>query len=114
MHLVRDVLDKQLVDKARIRIGRADGIVLHLDELGRLKVKAIELGWSTLVRRLLTGVGLRTLARDRGGGYRLDWSHVSVADVEIIVDVDRQELPLERWQQWLRRRVLTWIPGGLS
>ncbi|MBB3309617.1 hypothetical protein FHT78_001346 [Rhizobium sp. BK196] len=114
MHLVRDVLDKQLVDKARIRIGRADGIVLHLDELGRLKVKAIELGWSTLVRRLLTGVGLRTLARNRGGGCRLDWSHVSETGAEITVNVDHQELPLERWQQWLRRSVLSRIPGGLS
>lgn len=114
MHLVRDVLDKQLVDKARVRVGRVDGIVLRLDEFGRPKVEAVELGTSTVARRLLIGVGLRTLARGRGGGYRLAWSHVADVGVDITVDVERWELPLERWQQWLRRRVLRWIPGGLS
>ncbi|MBB3593114.1 hypothetical protein FHX08_003458 [Rhizobium sp. BK529] len=114
MHLVRDVLDKQLVDQAEVRVGRADGIILHLNEHGQPKVVAIELGWSTLARRLLKGVGLRTLARDRGRGYRIAWSHVADVGVDITIDVDRQELPLERWQQWLRRRILGWIPGGLS
>lgn len=114
MHLVRDVLDKQLVDKAMIRVGRADGIVLRVDERGRLKVEAIELGASTLAKRLMAGIGLRGLARSGARGYRLDWSCVADVGVDITVDVDHRELPLERWQQSLRRRVLRWIPGGLS
>lgn len=114
MHLVRDVLDKQLVDRERVRVGRVDDIVLRLDEGGRPKVEALELGTSILVRRLLIGVGLRSLARSSSSGYRLAWSHVERVSVDITVDVDRRELPLERWQQWLRRSVLRWIPGGLS
>lgn len=114
MHPVRDILDKQLVDKTKIRVGRADGIVLRLDEHGRPRVEAVELGASTLARRLLIGVGLRALARDRGGGYRLAWYHVVDVGVDITVDADRRELPLERWQERLRRSVLPWIPGGLS
>lgn len=114
MHLVRDVLDKQLVDKDRIRVGRVDGVVLRLDMPGPPKVVAIELGKSTLVRRLWTGVGLRRLARDRAHGYHIAWSQVGQVGVDITVDVDRRDLPLERWQQWLRQRVLRWIPGGLS
>jgi len=111
VYLVRDILDKQLVDKAEVRVGKVDGIVLRLDEHGRPKVEAVELGASTLANRLLIGVGLRTRGRGR---YRLAWSHITDVGIDITVDADRRELPLERWQEWLRRHVLSWIPGGLS
>jgi len=113
VYLVRDVLDKQLVDKAEVRVGKVNGIVLRLDEHGRPKVEALELGASTLAKRLLIGVGLRARAHGRDG-YRLAWSHVTDVGIDITVDADRRELPLERWQEWLRRNVLSWIPGGLS
>ncbi|MEZ2126264.1 MULTISPECIES: hypothetical protein [unclassified Sinorhizobium] len=114
MQLIRDVLDKQLVDKTQVRIGRADGIILRA-EVGRPpKVEAIELGRSTLIRRLLVGMGLRTPAHHPNRGYRISWSKVTDVGVDVTVDVDHRETPLEQWEEWLRRNVMRRIPGGLS
>src|SRR5690349_4048397 len=51
--LIRDVLDKLLVDRNGMPVGRADGIVLLLsDDDSPPRVIQIESGSATLVRRL--------------------------------------------------------------
>lgn len=114
MHLFRDVLDKQLVDKDQVRIGRVDGIVIRVEGGRPPKIEAMELGRSTLIRRLLVGIGLRKPTREPSRGYRIPWSRVTDVGVDVTVEIDRRETPLEQWQEWLRRTVMRWIPGGLS
>jgi sporulation protein YlmC with PRC-barrel domain len=119
--LIRDVLDKQLVDKQQNRIGKADGIVLSLSDGDAPRVAFIEIGSLTLSRRLgrrpqrwmlwiRRTAGTESAARP----FRVPWAKVRDVGVDIELDVDRFETPLERWQEWLRRHVINWIPGGRS
>ncbi len=67
MYLVRDVLDKQVVDRRQARIGKVDGIVLTMRNDGRLKIAFVEMGTSTLVRRLNRRLYRWMLALSRRG-----------------------------------------------
>lgn len=121
MYLVRDVLDKQVVDRRQARIGKVDGIVLAAEDGGRLKIAFIEMGTSTLVRRLSRRLYHRMLAFSRraraDGGwrpYRIPWSKITDVGIDIEADVDDSETPLEQAQEWLRQHVFSHIPGGRS
>jgi sporulation protein YlmC with PRC-barrel domain len=121
MYLVRDILDKQVVDRKQARIGKVDGIVLTTENDGRLKISFLEMGHLTLMRRLsprlyrwLLALSQRARAgRDRCP-YRIPWSKITDAGVDIQVDIDDSETPLEQTQEWLRQHILRRIPGGLS
>ncbi|MVA37771.1 PRC-barrel domain-containing protein [Agrobacterium vitis] len=106
MHLVRDLLDKQLVDLHDNKIGQVDGIVIELSDGRQPQVSAIETGSGVVLDRL----GWRTNSRR----YRIPYSKVRDVGVDVSIDIDRQEMPIEKWQEWLRRHVLRWIPGGMS
>src|SRR5690242_11926448 len=51
-HVIRDILDKQLVDARRRRIGKVDGLVLEARDDEPLRLAFIEVGAMTLGRRL--------------------------------------------------------------
>ena len=106
MHLVRDLLDKQLVDCENRRIGKVDGVVLQLREDRPPRLAAIETGSGVLLRRF----GLRSSRK----GHRIPYSKVRDVGVDVTVEAERNEMPLEQWQNWLRYHVLKWIPGGAS
>jgi len=106
MHLVRDLLDKQLVDRGGNRIGQVDGLVIDLHPGEQPRVAAIETGSGVVLDRL----GWRTKKRR----YRISINKVRDADVAVALDLDRDEMPVTKWQNWLRQRVLRWIPGGSS
>ncbi|WP_337269946.1 hypothetical protein [Oryzifoliimicrobium ureilyticus] len=108
MHLVRDLLDKQLVDSEERPIGRVDGIVINLSERGPPRVTALETGSGVVQDRF----GLSTSKRR----FRISYDRVRDVgiDVDVDVEVDRDALPVVRWQEWLRKNVLRWIPGGSS
>jgi sporulation protein YlmC with PRC-barrel domain len=121
MLLIRDVLDKQMVDKAQNRIGKADGIVLSLSDGNAPEVAFIEMGSLTLSRRLGRRpyrwmLWIRRAVRAEGTAevFRVPWARVIDVGVDIEVDVDRRETPLERCQEWLKQHVINRIPGGKS
>ncbi len=106
MHLVRDLLDKQLVDRGGNRIGQVDGLVIDLLPGEQPRVKAIETGLGVVLDRL----GWRTKNRR----HRISIKEIRDVDIAVALDVDSDEMPVTKWQNWLRHRVLRWIPGGLS
>ena len=111
MHLVRDLLDKQLVDKSDHRIGKIDGLVVELKRGEQPEVVALELGRGVVSDRLIASLVPRK-GRRRSRSFRIHWWDVVEVDVSVKVDVDRSQVPVERWQQWLRDNVLSHIPGG--
>lgn len=116
MHLIRDVLDKQVIDRNGARIGKVDGIVLSVADDAPPKVAFIEMGALTLLRRLnhrLYSWVLASLQRTPAP-CRITWSKVRDVGVDIEVDIDDQGTPLELWQKWLRQHILRYIPGGRS
>src|SRR5437868_1615512 len=108
LELVRDVLDKQLVDHNHDPLGRADGIVLIIDDdHSPPRVATIESGGGVLARRLhprlgewVESLGARFGLR-RGRPVRIRWSAVTKVGIELEVDVDAQASDALRWEQWL-------------
>src|SRR5947207_10283951 len=85
MHLISDVVDKELVDHAHDPMGMADGILIELRDGKPPRVLAIESGFPVLARRLhprleawVRAIGRRWGVR-RGQVFRIPWSRVNVS-----------------------------------
>ena len=115
MHLIRDLLDKQLIDRDGREAGKVDGIVLEMRE-GRLCVVFLEIGWPALVRRL--GESPRRWIERRLGRwewariYRLPWARVRTTGRDVKIDLDAEDSTVLTAEQWLREQVISRIPGG--
>ena len=121
MYLVHDILDKQVVDRRQARIGKVDGIVLTTRNDGRLKIAFIEIGTSTLVRRLsrrlhgwMLALSKRMQGSDGWHPYRIPWPKITDVGIDIEADIDDSETPFGQAQDWLRQHILNYIPGGRS
>jgi sporulation protein YlmC with PRC-barrel domain len=118
MDLVRDMLDKQLVDRKERRLGKVDGIVLSLAPGEPPKVAALEVGPLVLARRLSpraerwTAALISRLGAPRDAHCRIPWSKVRDIGLDVEVDVPIEETMLHVWQRWLRRVFIGRIPGG--
>ena len=113
-HLVADVLDKQIVDAKKHKLGKVDGLVIVLREGKPPRVAYIECGAPVLARRLGRWCERLALALNRRFGvrdeprYRIAWSKVTKIDINVEVDVD--EHPLLAWEEWLREHIVERIP----
>ncbi|HWI12652.1 MAG TPA: hypothetical protein VNT02_00280 [Burkholderiales bacterium] len=115
MLLVRDVLDKQLVDKTGRKMGRVDGILMTVHKDEPPEVRAIELGSVVLARRVHPRVGswMARLARRLrlNGVYRISWRRIAVGK-DIRADILGERTRALKLERWLRDRVIARIPGG--
>lgn len=119
MHVARDIIDMQLVDKNRAKMGRVDGLVIALHSGKPPVVSAIEIGGIILARRVgkRTERFIRFLKRRWGGPrsqqpYRVPWRQVREIGVDIELALDVRETPVHDWQDWLRDKVVRRIPGS--
>src|SRR5438552_3553881 len=95
LDLVRDVLDKQVVDADETRMGRVDGVVLQLRDGEPPRVQALEMGFVTLGRRVgpRTERAVEALRRRwsvrRTARFRVPWEKVIDVNVHHVqIDVD--------------------------
>jgi len=118
MELIRDLLDKQVVDRKKTRIGKVDRIVMLVRPGRQPRIGFIELGAISLARRL--GRPIERLVRRgwRLGGekslepHRIPWSKVRDIGVDVDVDIDVRDTRIFAWQDWLRDKVIRHIPGA--
>ena len=116
---IRDLLDKQLVDSEDTRMGRADGVVMIVDDEGPPMIDHLELGLAVLARRIHPRVEkwLQTL-RSRWSPRRsarqiVPWSKVmDINDHEIKLDLKAIETPAFDWERWFRDHIVGKIPGS--
>ena len=109
MHVIREVLDMQIVDRDEERVGRVDGIVAELREGEPPVIVALELGFVTIARRIhrrLESVaealhkrwGVRRSAR-----YHIPWSDVTEINLHHVrIDACAEETVAFDWERWLR------------
>ena len=116
--LAREVLDKQIVDADGWRMGRVDGIALHLMEDGPPEVEGLELGFVVLAARVhqRLAAGVQRLRRRfnvrRAARYVIPWREVmEVTSHHLRVDLRADETPANDWEEWLLRNVLSVLPG---
>jgi hypothetical protein len=118
IHLIRDVLDNQIVDRDKRRMGKADGIILVLRKDKPPRLAYIETGMSTLAHRLSARLGKlferagRRWGRRHGKPCRLTWAKVRHVGIDIELDVDADETPAMDWEKWLAKNVVGRIPGS--
>jgi hypothetical protein len=110
--LVRDVLDKQLLDAEGRPFGKVDSIVLQVGADAPPRVLALELGAAPRLRRLPRWLR-RPLGRltARATATRIPRAAVLAMAREIRVSVDATRTPAWRVEAWLAR-LLARIPGG--
>jgi len=119
MDLIRDVLDKQLVDRRERRMGKIDGLIVEIEEGKPPRIAAIEQGAATLARRLhprlvrwVEAIGARLYGAAPGGPERIPWEKVKDVGIDVEVDMDVADSRLYAWQEWLRQKLIGRIPGG--
>lgn len=118
IYLVRDVLDNQLVDRDKRRMGKVDGLVMTLRKDKPPRVTCIEVGASTLGYRLHHRVGRwveeigRRWGIRRGKAFRIAWSKVQDIGIDVRVDLKAEETPALDWEKWLREKIVERIPGS--
>jgi len=120
MDLVRDVLDKQIVDRHSDRMGKVDGVVIRLEAGRAPRVVALDVGPVTLARRLSERFAAwlgRRLERLLGahagkGSTRLEVGLVRAIDVEVQLDVDADDTGTRSVEHWVRTHVIAHVPGS--
>ncbi|MCA0015725.1 hypothetical protein LB561_30350 [Mesorhizobium sp. B292B1B] len=119
MDLLRDILDKQIVDREQVKIGKIDGLVAELRRGNPPRIVAVELGSVTLARRLgerpgrwMTRLAAAWGGKRRGKPHRIAWTKVQDIGVDIQFDIDVRETSIFAWQDWLRDHIIGRIPGA--
>jgi hypothetical protein len=120
MHLVRDLLDNQVLDVQGRRMGKVDGIVLVLRQGRPPRVDAIELGMPTLLSRLSERLGRWTAHIEQRWGItdgrpvRIPLKKITGIGIDVRVDVDADRTTVYDWERWICRVLIERIPipGG--
>jgi sporulation protein YlmC with PRC-barrel domain len=118
MNVIRDVLDNQLVDRNQCKMGKVDGIVMELRDGEPPRLAYIEVGVTTLARRLNPRLaGWVAAITSKWGAkqsqpFRIPWSKVRDIGIDVEVDVEAQATSALAYEKWLRDRIITKIPGG--
>jgi hypothetical protein len=118
LHLTHDVLDAQLVDRRRERIGRVDALALELRPGRPPRVATILIGGPVRAERIGRWMvwlsrTMRALGRVRSPGVsRIPFSAVRCIGDTIQVDVDGRELESGHVERWLAEHVVCRIPGS--
>jgi sporulation protein YlmC with PRC-barrel domain len=118
MELIRDILDKQLLDERGVKMGKVDGLLMVLQEGKQPRVTHIQLGSVVLARRLgrLCGGIVSELAAYLGGEerrepIRIGWDKVRDIGVDIDLAVDSRDPPLADASNWLNRKIVFRLGG---
>jgi hypothetical protein len=118
MNLIRDVLDKQLLDRQRRPIGRADGIIMEIRDDQAPRLSWLETGPVTAARRVSPRLARWVAAFTQrsgphvDGAFRIPWSAIHSTGKDVQVEIDAQETPTFAWEQWVRDRIIQRIPGA--
>jgi sporulation protein YlmC with PRC-barrel domain len=119
MELVRDLLDKQVIDRNGAKMGRVDGIIAELQADGTAKVIAIEMGSLTMARRigvrtarLVAWFLARTASKRHAKSYQVPINAVCEIGLDVRLHLEVRDTPVHDWQTWLRENIVGRIPGA--
>jgi len=116
--LVRDLLDKQIVDAEETRMGRVDGVVLAVEGDEQPRIDHLELGFTVLARRIhprieqwLHALRERWSVR-RSARQIVPWSKVTALNPHHLqVDFKALDTPAFDWER-AARELIKKIPGS--
>jgi hypothetical protein len=119
LELARDVLDKQVVDRDEIKMGRIDGLVLELRDGRPPRIDSIEMGGVVLAARIHPRLARwvdgwrRHFGIRKTAVYRVPWSAVQeITSYHIKLDVAACDTPTFDWERWLQDHIIAHIPAA--
>jgi hypothetical protein len=118
LHLSHDVIDSQLVDRHKEKIGRVDELLLELESGKPPRVATIVIGGAARARRMgawMVAVrrGVRTLfGRREEHESRISFGAVREIADTIELDVEAAAVDAMHLERWLSERVVCRIPGA--
>ena len=118
MDLIRDVLDKKLVDREECNMGRAAGLIMQFGENTQPHITHILIGGPTLWMRIHPALGRVSEKLSRLWGpknkepVRIPWSRVETVGKDIKLDVEAKDTGALDWEIWIARHFIERIPGG--
>jgi sporulation protein YlmC with PRC-barrel domain len=118
MKLVRDVLDKKLMDSEDSEVGRVDGVRIEFPEGQPPRMIQLEIGGDILAARVANWLvkPTRWMAEHFGPRRKaviaIDWKHVERMGQDIHLDIKADDTESLAWEHWLRDRFIAKIPGG--
>jgi sporulation protein YlmC with PRC-barrel domain len=118
VNLVRDVLDKELLDREEEPMGRVDGLVMHVGKSSQPRVTHIQIGGPVLWERVHPFFGRlsRRVAQwwgpMRHEQVRIPWSRVETVGRDIKLDVEARDTGAIDWEIWIARHIIEHIPGS--
>ena len=117
IELVRDVLDKKLLDNNACLIGRVDGIVMEFPVGRQPRMVRVEIGGEILAARVAHWLvrPVRWLRRSFGpkreAAVRIEWKHVTRMGRDIHLDIPGSDTHALAWEHWMAR-LIGRIPGA--
>lgn len=118
--LVRDVMDRKLLDEEEREVGRIDGLVMSFGERSQPRITHVEIGGSTLAARVhpafvkLSNWLARQWGPHRKEPVRIPWSHVVTVGRSIKLNVEAKSTGALAWEIWIARNIIERIPGAGS
>jgi hypothetical protein len=118
MYLARDCLDNRLLDAHGEPVGHVDGVVIAMQGDAQPRVIAIEVGSVAQARRIGARVGrwVERLSRRFGkmtpNPCRIPWSALEPGAHDYHLRASAGDCAQRAWEDWLRERIVTRIPGG--
>ena len=118
MQLVRDVLDKKIVDCNDREMGRVDGMLIEFPDDGQPRMIRLEMGGEILAARVADWlVPVARWLRSVWGPRRqpvvgIDWKHVINVERDLHLDIEADETEALAWEHWLAKNVVGRIPGS--
>jgi sporulation protein YlmC with PRC-barrel domain len=115
-HVVRELLDNQLVDTDKRNLGKIDGIALHVAHGKQPRVTHLESGalilagrlgprWERFVAFMTRHFGVR-----KNPVFRVPWSKVTKTGIDIYIDIDGVKSDAFAWEHWLDDHLIGRLP----
>jgi sporulation protein YlmC with PRC-barrel domain len=118
MYVGFDLLDRQIVDRDGIPVGKVDEVELAVDDRGGPYLTTLLAGPQVLgpriggwLGRVITRVAWR-LSIHRTGPLRIPYQLVGGVDCVVQLTVCRDLLPEPELESWLREHLIARIPGS--
>jgi sporulation protein YlmC with PRC-barrel domain len=118
MRLVRDVLDKKILDRDNRETGCVDGIVIEFPQGRQPRMVRLEIGGEILAARVARWLvsPVRWLAANWGpkrqGNVSIDWRHISRMGRTLHIDLSADDTEALAWEHWLSEHIVSRIPGS--
>jgi hypothetical protein len=115
-HLVRELLDNQLVDRDKLNLGKIDGIAIHVTQGKQPRVTHLESGALILARRLgprwerVVAFMTRHFGVRKNAVFRVPWSKVTKTGIDIHIDIDGVRSDAFAWEHWLDDHFIGRLP----